>query len=97
MNRKLSEWVNHTPERVACYAQEALIVDVTEEICRVMHERIFAKTDLAAGLNCSKAHVTQLLNGQRNLTLRTLADICRVLGVKASITLNPADSAAADK
>lgn len=60
--------------------QEAFVLNVTEEIWRVMQEKGLLKADLARLLGSSKAHVTQLLNGSRNMTLYTLAEICVALG-----------------
>src|SRR6266480_1905685 len=84
---KLHEWVNASPERTRIYAQESLIVDVAEEIWAALAEAKMTKADLAARLGKSKAFVTQVLNGSRNMTLRTLADISSALGRKACIQL----------
>ena len=69
------------------FLQEYCILSATEEISRVMEEKEVMKADLARLLGCSRAHVTQLLNGGRNMTLRTLSDICMVLNVEPVITL----------
>ena len=45
------------------------------------------KADLAKALGQSKAHVTQLLNGGRNMTLRTLSDIAYTMGLRAQVQL----------
>ena len=71
------------------FLQEGCILSATEEISRVMEEKQVTKADLARLLDCSKAHVTQLLNGGRNMTLRTLSDICMVLDVEPVIALKP--------
>ena len=67
--------------------QEATILEVTEEIWRVMANTKTTKADLARTLKCSKAHVTMLLNGGRNMTLRTLSDIAQALGYTIIIKL----------
>ena len=46
-----------------------------------------SQTEIAESLNKSKAYVSQLLNGARNMTLRTLADIADVLETKIEIRL----------
>lgn len=70
--------------------QEGLILDVTESVCELLEQEGLSQTDLARRLNCGKSHVSQLLNGRRNLTLKTLADIAGALGVKPSFTFSRA-------
>ena len=55
--------------------QEHLILDVTEMIVELMNERGVTRSELADRLGKTKGHVSQLLSGSRNLTLRTLSDI----------------------
>ena len=55
--------------------QEELILDVTELIFEKMEERGLNKSQLASMLDTTKSHVTQLLRGSRNMTLRTVSDI----------------------
>jgi transcriptional regulator with XRE-family HTH domain len=86
---KLQEWVDTTPERARIYAQESLIVDVAEEIWAAMAAEKLGKADLAARLGKSKAFITQILNGSRNMTLRTLADVASALGRKTVVRLRP--------
>jgi DNA-binding Xre family transcriptional regulator len=59
--------------------QEGFILEVTEEIWRVMLRKKITKKELAERIGCGKSHMTQLLNGGRNMTLRTLADIAAAL------------------
>jgi hypothetical protein len=77
-------------------AQETLILEATEEVCRVMEpsedchpSQGVTRKELAKRLGCGKSHVTQLLSGERNLTLRTVADLASALGHKATITFEP--------
>lgn len=66
-------------------AQERLILEATECIARVMQKENVSKADLADRLGRSKAFVTQLLGGGRNMTMRTFADVMSVLGYRAKI------------
>jgi transcriptional regulator with XRE-family HTH domain len=66
-------------------AQEDLIMEVTEFLCYLMEREGVSRTELAERLGKSKGFVSQILNGGRNLTLRTLADIAEVLGYKISL------------
>ncbi|MEX2148968.1 MAG: helix-turn-helix transcriptional regulator [Steroidobacteraceae bacterium] len=83
----LHEWVHANPDRARTYAQEALIVDVAEEIWATLDKVGMSKAQLAEKLGRSKAFVTQVLNGTRNMTLRTLADISFALGVNVCMRL----------
>jgi len=77
----------HDPEFRRLLAQEELILEVTEVLCGLLEDEKVSRKELADRLGKTKGFVSQLLNGGRNLTLRTLADILHVLGYKVS--LNP--------
>lgn len=79
MARTHEEWLQDEANARA-FAAEELILDVTEKIWELLERDDVSKTDLAERLGKSKAYVSQLLNGSRNMTLRTLADIAYVLG-----------------
>jgi transcriptional regulator with XRE-family HTH domain len=68
------------------FAQEDLILEVTETLCELLEKEKISRKELADRLGKSKGFVSQLLNGGRNLTLRTVADILHVLGYRASLT-----------
>lgn len=67
------------------FAQEDLILEVTETICELLDNEKISRKELADRLGKSKGFISQLLNGGRNLTLRTVADILHVLGYRASL------------
>ena len=75
------------PEFRKLLAQEELILEVTETICDLLENEKVSRKGLADRLGKTKGFISQLLNGGRNLTLRTVADILHVLGYKVS--LNP--------
>jgi transcriptional regulator with XRE-family HTH domain len=68
------------------FAQEDLIMEFTETLCELLEKENISRKELAERLGKTKGFVSQLLNGGRNLTLRTLADILHVLGYRASLT-----------
>jgi len=74
------------PEFAKLMAQGELIMEVTETLCELMEKEGIARKELAERLGKSKGFISQLLNGGRNLTLRTVADILHVLGYKVSLT-----------
>jgi transcriptional regulator with XRE-family HTH domain len=67
--------------------QEELILDATETICMVMSENNISRSELAKRLGKSRAFVTQILSGGRNLTLRTLSDVADALDCRTRITM----------
>ncbi len=67
------------------FAQEDLIMEVTETLCELLEKEGVSRKELADRLGKSKGFISQLLNGGRNLTLRTVGDILHVLGYKISI------------
>ena len=77
----------HDPEFRKLLAEEELILEFTETICDLLEEENVSRKELAKRLGKTKGFVSQLLNGGRNLTLRTVADILHVLEYK--VTLNP--------
>lgn len=79
MATELEKWVNESPENRQYYAQEGLILSVTEEIWAAMERRGINKQQLAERLGTGKSHVSQLLTGARNMTLRSLSDIAGAL------------------
>ena len=90
---KLSDWLT-TDERKKEFAEEELIVAVAEKIWEAMELAGTTKANLAQKLGSSKSHITQLLSGSRNMTLRSLADIAYTLGCTAQVSLQRADAVA---
>jgi transcriptional regulator with XRE-family HTH domain len=74
------------PEFARLMAQGDLIMEVTETLCELLEKENISRKELADRLGKSKGFISQLLNGGRNLTLRTVADILHVLGYRASLT-----------
>ena len=73
------------PEFARLMAQGDLIMEVTETLCELLEKEKISRKELADRLGKSKGFISQLLNGGRNLTLRTVADILHVLGYRASL------------
>jgi transcriptional regulator with XRE-family HTH domain len=74
------------PEFARLMAQEDLIMEVTETLWELLEKEKISRKELAERLGKTKGFVSQLLNGGRNLTLRTVADILHVLGYKVTLT-----------
>jgi transcriptional regulator with XRE-family HTH domain len=67
-------------------AQETLILDATETIIELLEQTGVSRQELAARLGKSKGFISQLLSGERNMTLRTLADLAYMLEHRVALT-----------
>ena len=85
MNKNFESWFGDSDEAKRLYAQESLITNTSEDFLEVMESLKVKKSELAKLIGKSKSFVTQSLNGTRNLTLRTLADMAYALGGKVII------------
>lgn len=66
---------------------ERLVFNVTEDILIAMEDAGITQHKLANILGKSKSFVSQILNGRRNMTLRTLSNICFALDLKPTINI----------
>ncbi len=71
------------------YYEEVLILDVTQEIYRLMEEAGVSKADLARTLGVSKSNITQQLRGSTNMSLRRVADVLLALGAQLEVKAVP--------
>jgi transcriptional regulator with XRE-family HTH domain len=88
---KLADWLS-TEERRAEFAEETLIVEVAEQIWGAMASTGVTKSEIAERLGKSKAFISQMLNGSRNMTLRSLADIAHCIGYRVQLSLQRQDA-----
>lgn len=84
------------PSFLKVLAQEALMTDIQEEICRLMEEERVSRNELAKRMGKSKGFVTQILNSGRNLTLRTIADVFTALGAEITVKTKTKEKEAAE-
>ena len=87
-NEAWTERQTRTPEARRRYEQERLILWTTEAICEAMEEQGLDRAAVAGKLGTSRANVTQLLSGSRNMTLRSLAGLAHACGMRAEISLD---------
>lgn len=73
------------------YFREDLIFEVTEAICKVMEERGISKAELAEIAGVSKSNITQLLSGDQNMRLTTIADLLFALDARLEVTAVPVE------
>ena len=88
----LIERLTATEEGMKLYQQERAIQEVTELICALMDERGINRTELAKRLGRSKGYITQLLDGQANMTLRTISDVFTAIGLSIHFQDGPMDT-----
>lgn len=79
MFEDLDEKLQKDPELRKYHQQEKLILDVTELIAGLMERNKVNKTQLADLLEVGRSYITQLLDGTKNMTLRTIADVFTAL------------------
>jgi len=73
------------------YFREDLIFEITETICKVMDEKSINKTKLSKLAGVSKSNITQLLSGDHNMRLTTVADLLYALDSKMAVSAVPLD------
>ncbi|MCY4027582.1 MAG: helix-turn-helix transcriptional regulator [Acidobacteria bacterium] len=78
-----SERRGQTYERLL--RQERLILDVTEQLAGALENSGVTRAELARRMGRTPGFVSQVLNGGRNLTLRTIADIAGALSLRPSL------------
>lgn len=61
-------------------AQEMLIESATEKLLELMERHDVSKAELARRIGKSRPFITQVMDGSRNMTLRTVADLAFALG-----------------
>ena len=90
----LTEKLTKTPHGMRSYQQERTILEVTELLCELMNEASVTRTELAKRMGKSKGHVTQLLDGRTNMTLRTISDAMLALGQAVHFRSGPLEATA---
>ena len=81
---KFQEFIQDA-QRHRVFEQESLALEATEVIATLLKEQNLNRADLAKRIGKSKAYVTQLMSGSRNMTLHTFADLAFVLGCRVEL------------
>jgi len=68
---------------------EGVLIDIAERVCERMEEQNISRADLAKKLGVSRAFVTKLLNGNPNMTVKTLLLLARALDCELDISFPP--------
>ncbi len=91
MDKTFIEKLIDDAEGQKLYFREDLIFEITEEICKVMEEKGISKAELSRLAGVSKSNITQLLSGDHNMRLTTVADLLYTLDSKMVVSAVPLD------
>jgi len=80
----LSEELDKYSKDIEFLTQET-IIDITETIVKRMKELRMNKAELARRLGVSKPFITKLLNGNPNMTIKTLVSIANALDCNVKV------------
>ena len=75
------------------YAEEAALLEFTEEMVRRMDADKVSRAELARRLGCTPPYITKLLRGPRNFTLASMARIAQALGCTLRVRMQPGGTA----
>ena len=88
LQRHFEEWKGD-PD----YIYEGLVLDFTEQVVKKMIATDTRRSQLAERLGTSRAYVTKLLDGQENMTLKTIVRVANALDLKVDLKLRPRETA----
>jgi transcriptional regulator with XRE-family HTH domain len=71
------------------YRLERILIQLGEDICRLMRDQQISRAEVAERLGVSRAYVTKVLNGNPNLTIKTLLKLSDALGRELAIRFAP--------
>jgi transcriptional regulator with XRE-family HTH domain len=72
----------------AVYAREAAMVDASELIAHALETSGMSKADLAGKLGVRRSEITARLQGERDITVRELAETLHALGGRLALGRN---------
>lgn len=91
MGKSWAERRREDPEWDRVFNRERLILGVAEMLWGVLKDRGVDVRELSSRLKKKPPGVRRLLDGETNMTLRTLADVTRALGVDLEIRVKKHD------
>lgn len=89
MTKTLLEQYVSSHEEKRLFEQERAILRVTEMICAEMEKAGMTRAYLSKLLGTSKSNITQMLDGQRNMTIRLIVDVLFALGKELRVEAVP--------
>lgn len=88
-NQKWIDRQQHCDESRRAYEYERLNVWALDELYAAMERNGLTKADVARALGTSRANITQIFSGSRNLTLRSLADLAWACRTRLCLKTEP--------
>ncbi len=85
----LAEKYTKSLEALREFQAERLAMEVTELIYQVMDDTEVTRAELASRLGKSRPYMTRLLDGNTNMTVRTIADVFAALGRSVRVVHQP--------
>ncbi|MBL8878201.1 MAG: helix-turn-helix transcriptional regulator [Phycisphaerales bacterium] len=79
------------------FERESLVIEITEAICAILNEKGLTRAQFAQRLGCSPSNVSQLLDGEQNLTVHTIADWLFALDSRLLVSTEPLLAAGSTK
>jgi len=79
------------PEFRKFLAQESLLGDITEEICRLMEEQDVSYEELAKRIKKNEDFIKRILGGGAKLTIPIIADVFTALGARLHVVAEEED------
>lgn len=92
MTRRTMRELWEQAERRPDFHKELAILEFTEELWRVMHEKGVTGTELGRRIGSSQAYISRVLNGGANFTLGSMTKLAMGLGVELKMHLAPAEA-----
>lgn len=89
MSKKKTKKEGEEREYQRLVEEETLIFEATELLSELIEAKEINRKELADRLERSKGFVTQILSGERNMTLRTLADFAFALEHRIKVAASP--------
>jgi len=86
------DFLESSPRNRRLLREEELLSDVAAELSEALLRKGVTRTGFAVLLGRTKGYVSQILAGDRNLTLRTVADVADALDHEVKLTIRPAQS-----
>lgn len=89
---KMSKWFKDKLEEFKDdpeFITEGIVLELNEKIIIKMEELNINRAELAKRLGVTKAFVTKLLNGNHNLTVKTMVSIAQALECELVVDLGP--------
>lgn len=79
----------HSIRNTFDYRLEKILLELGEDLCRFMAEQRLSRTQLADRLGVSCAYITKILNGNPNLSIKSLLKLADALGKELRIQFTP--------